>query len=446
MNDFGSEVAEELLCPVCLDPYNDPVYVCIHHHSLCRECYQMIVSTAGSDIPQCPQCREKLTRPVDNTQLRRLVEAHQQQSQQAVQCQDSSSGGICARRSAERCGHCEQSFCAQHFIAHKEQFQTDCVELLSAADEAAQQSEIRQRVLTEWEVFIQSCVAHLIENSRLQRLIPESWLDDASRRHAEDLRSTLNAGDLRAARVAYDELRMAKARFDQQGPPREIVGELSRDALFSLFQEKLSALLNEAEQVYLDGIYGLVERVCHIGISTVKLKIGKEIQKIPELKCRLSFVLPGRGSHFTPYVDLKAIRAEQFERDILIRFDFQQQFDYSTISMSNGLAILAQFLQRGPIELPFCLQMKFKERLASGVAENTYCSRMYQLAALLPLAEAISRGESIENVECPLLDENEAPRGCVTVSTNLPCLLNQVYRELPAEEQSEVELRLRGEE
>uniref|UniRef100_A0A1I8IP03 RING-type domain-containing protein n=1 Tax=Macrostomum lignano TaxID=282301 RepID=A0A1I8IP03_9PLAT len=50
------DLEDELLCPVCLDLYTDPV-VLPCSHSLCRECLRRTLSAVGR---RCPQCRRDL--------------------------------------------------------------------------------------------------------------------------------------------------------------------------------------------------------------------------------------------------------------------------------------------------------------------------------------------------------------------------------------------------
>ena len=76
-----------MMCPVCLDLYNDPTQLPCEH-VICRECLRALVMwTSHKESISCPVCRNPTSVPNDDItafpthpQLSRLVEMYEEKS------------------------------------------------------------------------------------------------------------------------------------------------------------------------------------------------------------------------------------------------------------------------------------------------------------------------------------------------------------------------------
>lgn len=133
MATVGSVLSkEQLLCPICLDLFNQPVSTPCGHN-FCRECLQRYWQT--SNMPQCPMCKHKLYMRPDlkvNTfisevasHFKELVEKKNENESSAMDQSEGHKGevscDVCIGKTVKAfksCLDCLASFCETHLEPH----------------------------------------------------------------------------------------------------------------------------------------------------------------------------------------------------------------------------------------------------------------------------------------------------------------------------------------
>ncbi|XP_053544745.1 E3 ubiquitin/ISG15 ligase TRIM25-like [Bombina bombina] len=117
----SANLREELICPICLSIYTDPVTLRCGHN-FCQSCIKSVLDTQeGSGVYTCPECRKKFrNRPglQKNLKLRNIVgyfiPTHQG-TYSGISCTYCIHSPVPATKS---CLHCEASLCDAHLKSH----------------------------------------------------------------------------------------------------------------------------------------------------------------------------------------------------------------------------------------------------------------------------------------------------------------------------------------
>merc|ERR1712200_797 len=65
IQDNIKNMEQELMCPVCLEVSEVPIFTCPSQHNICGKCYDKM----RSEDPFCPQCRKPFPYPPANHRL-----------------------------------------------------------------------------------------------------------------------------------------------------------------------------------------------------------------------------------------------------------------------------------------------------------------------------------------------------------------------------------------
>uniref|UniRef100_A0A1I8GLB4 RING-type domain-containing protein n=1 Tax=Macrostomum lignano TaxID=282301 RepID=A0A1I8GLB4_9PLAT len=364
----------DVTCPVCLDFFNNPHYVCANHHSLCLACYKGFVSSSGPREAKCPLCKENLRRPVENSQLRILVAAAKaapkdltgQTNSQKPPCEALENGAQqrpCGKPSMRFCEHCDRNLCGLHYSDDRLLFQAEFESLMAAASKAARLAKTKAKLLSDWKDFY---------GERLKAADITAQIDA--------LKTALDFDDIQAAAAASKKLGPAadSAKYEDAAAVAAAVPAAHET---TRLQSDFASVTEEMMQLY---IRAARTKTCNLNIVS---------------NCRILSKCKRSGD------------------EIEIQFNYMATFNYSFQKLPDKelhVAIRLCCSDSSPLKVPFCnTVINLGEHFAQGDIKD----KTFKLEQDKQTFGSIKLSTNIPSVARTVLAQNSAVREVAHFST-----------------------------
>uniref|UniRef100_A0A1I8GQ13 RING-type domain-containing protein n=1 Tax=Macrostomum lignano TaxID=282301 RepID=A0A1I8GQ13_9PLAT len=391
----------DVTCPVCLDFFNNPHYVCANHHSLCLACYKGFVSSSGPREAKCPLCKENLRRPVENYQLRILVAAAKaapkdltgQTNSQKPPCEALENGAQqrpCGKPSMRFCEHCDRNLCGLHYSDDRLLFQAEFESLITAASKAARLAKTKAKLLSDWKDFY---------GERLKQL--ESLCKVVESELAPKFSEADITGQIDALKTAldFDDIQAAAAASKKLGPAADSANMKMRQRWQRLCQQLMK------------------RQGCNPTLLAVKFQ--KEILPSDATNCSVGFKMNSDWNwNYSAKVELSnSNKCKRSGDELEIQFNYMATFNYSFQKLPDKelhVAIRLCCSDSSPLKVPFCnTVINLGEHFAQGDIKD----KTFKLEQDKQTFGSIKLSTNIPSVARTVLAQNSAVREVAHFST-----------------------------
>ncbi|PAA54387.1 hypothetical protein BOX15_Mlig013468g1 [Macrostomum lignano] len=415
----------DVTCPVCLDFFNNPHYVCANHHSLCLACYKGFVSSSGPREAKCPLCKENLRRPVENSQLRILVAAAKaapkdvtgQTNSQKPPCEALENGAQqrpCGKPSMRFCEHCDRNLCGLHYSDDRLLFQAEFESLMAAASKAARLAKTKAKLLSDWNEFYGERLQQLENLCKLveSELAPKFSEADITA-HTDALKTALDFDDIQAAAAASKKLGPAadSAKYEDAAAVAAAVPAAHET---TRLQSDFASVTEEMMQLYIRAA-----RTKTYNLNIVSVKFQKEILPSDATNCSVGFKMNSDWNwNDSPKVELSnSSKCKRSGDEIEIQFNYMTTFNYSFQKLPDKelhVAIRLCCSDSSPLKVPFCnTVINLGEHFAQGDIKD----KTFKLEQDKQTFGSIKLSTNIPSVARTVLAQNSAVREVAHFST-----------------------------